>query len=151
MGYRIMRLKYVPLVENATVEQGIRLERPYHTLDIGYGKITSMYTPEYDLEVRTVYDYDVKEMGDGFKQICLHTPIIEDVKEEEAVMLIVPYAYVLKWSNGVKRIAGRYPTEGVFLLKPNDKIVVGKSERTKEEFAAVQFENKMYMIKVHDE
>ena len=49
----------------------------------------------------------------------------------------------------MKQIAGRYPGEGIFLLKPNGKIKVAKGGLS-EEFAALQFENKMYLVKVHE-
>ena len=46
------------------------------------------------------------------------------------------------------KIAGRYPEEGIFLLKPNDKIELTRGKLT-EKFAALQFEGKMYLIKLH--
>ena len=54
-----------------------------------------------------------------------------------------------KKTSNVKQLAGRYPGEGVFLLKPNTMIDVTRGKLT-EKFAAVQFENKMYLIKVHE-
>lgn len=151
MGYRIMQLKYLSLGNDATVVQGVQLERPYNTLNTNFGEIVSMYTPEHDLDIATIHDYIVEEMRDGYKRIKLFPSVLEEkLKKEEGILLIVPYAYVLECKD-VKRIAGRYPTEGVFILKPNDKIKLGKSICDTEVFAAVQFERRMYMIKLHNE
>ena len=70
------------------------------------------------------------------------------VEREKAIFLIIQYADSIWTKKDVERIAGRYPYEGIFILKPNDKISVKKGSVT-EEFVALQFENKMYLVKIH--
>lgn len=151
MGFRIMQLQYEPIGTTTNIEQGILLERPLQTLEIGFVKFISGYMPdEGDLKVTTIHEYSVQNICDGFKEIIIYPPIEEKVEKEEAILLIIPYAKVIKFSKGVKRIAGRYYTEGVFLLNPEDKITVMKGDIT-EEFIAIQIENKMYLVKIHND
>lgn len=150
MGFRIMQLKYEEMKEKANIEQGILLKKPHQTLDMNFVQFISNYAPyDYDLKVTTIHEYSVQHIGDGFKGIII-SPVIEiKVKKENAIMLIVQYAKTIKLprASGI-RIAGRYCTEGVFILNHKDRILVTK-DSIEEEFVALQFEGKMYLVKVH--
>ena len=149
MGFRIMQLRYRTDSNEANIENGILLKRPYQQIYVAFGEIESMYKPyEHDLKIFEIHEYEVKDLGDGYKKIMLNLPNTVKVEKEEAIFVIIHFANSIQISNGVKKIAGRYPNEGIFVLKPNDKISVKKGSLT-EEFAALQFENKMYLVKVH--
>lgn len=149
MGYRIMQLQYEPEIRNIVLKEGITLRRPFHMADIGFSKIQSMYTPSYDLEVSKIHEYVIDDERDGYKTLRINPPIEVEEIFEEAIILIVHYADEISISGRAKKIAGRYAYEGIFLLEPNDKIIVTKGSVI-EKFAAVQFEKKMYLIKLRD-
>lgn len=150
MVYRIMQLQYEPNNEETEIILGILFECSLLTKDMMFATISSTYTPdEGDLKVFTTYEYKVEEKGDGFKDLKLFPVNGIEENSEDGMLLIVEYAESIIATKGVKRIVGRYCTEGIFLLKPNDKI------RTKhggiiEEFVALQFENKMYLVKLYN-
>lgn len=149
MGFRIMQLQYETGERKIHIKEGITLRRPFHMADIGFSKIQSMYTPPHDLEVSKIHEYVIDDDEDGYKTLRITPVIEEEVILEAAIILIVYYADDIKTSSKVKKIAGRYFYEGIFILKPNDKIIVKKGSMT-EKFAAVHFEKKMYLIKLRD-
>ena len=90
----------------------------------------------------------MKELGDGFKEIIFGISDVIEVQEEDAILLMIDLEADIE-PNHCSRIAGRFYNEGIFLLKPNQRIgitMVGKTQ----EFAAIQFEKKMYLIKLHN-
>ena len=148
MGFRIMQLQYEKTKKGANIEDGITLELPLQTIDLGFGQIQSLFTPSgRELRVTSIYDYGVEEKDDGFKNVKIDPGYRPNVIEEKGILLVIRYVDLIEGS-GLKRIAGRYPGEGIYLLKPNDKITVTRCGVT-EKFAALQFENKMYLVKVH--
>ncbi len=149
MGLRIMQLEYKRGSNEVDVQQGILLKKPYLQRYDSFGEIESIFKPcLYDLKIFKIHEYEVQELGDGYRKIKLNPPTVVDVEKEEAILVIVEYSEKIFTTKRVKKIAGRYPNEGIFILKPNDKISVKKGSVT-EEFAALKFENKMYLVKVH--
>ncbi len=149
MEYRIMQLQYKPNRDEANIKQGITLKRPYQKVNCRFGTIESAYKPyKNNLEIYNFHDYEVLVLEDRFTGIVLHPPVVMKVEKENAIMLIVEYSEEIHTTNGVEKIAGRYPDGGIFILRPNDKISVKKGSLT-EEFVALQFENKMYLVKIH--
>lgn len=150
MGFRIMQLQYETMKEGAEIGEGITLKKPIQMLDLGFGQIQSLFTPsEENLVVTLIHEYIVKDQKDGFKTITITPSDKVAASKEEGILLIIQQADLIENIAKVKQLAGRYPGEGVFLLKPNGKINVTRGGLT-EEFAALQFENKMYLVKVHD-
>lgn len=149
MGFRIMQLKYEKTNRSASIEDGITLELPLQTIDLGFGQIQSLFTPsEKDLKVTSIHEYLVEDKGDGFKNFKINPAERVKIMNEEGILLVISYVDSINGIN-LKRLAGRYPGEGIYLLKPNDKIIVTRYGVT-EKFAALQFENKMYLVKVHE-
>lgn len=149
MGFRIMQLKYKMDNDEANIEQGILLMRPYYQRKVNFGIIESVSKPyEYDLNVVNIHEYEIKELGDGYKKIMINVPWMVRVENEDAILLMMQNVQNIRISEGVQKIAGRYYYEGIFLLKPNNKIAVTRGSLT-EEFVALQFENKMYLVKVY--
>ncbi|MCI8616903.1 MAG: hypothetical protein HFJ60_01355 [Clostridia bacterium] len=149
MGFRIMQLQYEQEKEEFCVKNGILSRSPYHKLNFKFGEIQSLGCPyQYDFEFYNIHEYSIYDIEDGFKRIEVSAPYIMKVEREKAIFLIIQYADSIWTKKDVERIAGRYPYEGIFILKPNDKISVKKGSVT-EEFVALQFENKMYLVKIH--
>lgn len=150
MGFRIMQLQYEKMKEEAKIEEGITLEIPIQAINLGFGQIQSLFTPsEGKLVITTILEYSVEEQKDCFKKIKILPPDFYPVRKEEGILLIIRQADLIENNAKIKQLAGRYPGEGVFLLKPNGKMKVTRGKLT-EEFAALQFENKMYLVKVHE-
>ena len=150
MGFRIMQLQYETMKEEAKIEEGITLEIPIQMVDLGFGQIQSLFTPSKEkLKVATIHEYNVEEKKDGFKKIKITPSDQATASKEEGILLIIRQADLIENTAKINRLAGRYPGEGIFLLKPNEKIKVTRGKLT-EEFAALQFENKMYLVKVHE-
>lgn len=56
--------------------------------------------------------------------------------------------WIYKIDTNVKKIAGRYPYEGIFKMLPGDKISVKRSKNEWETtYIAVQADNEMFLIK----
>ncbi len=145
MGFRIMQLQYETMKEKSIVKEGIILSYPCYEKDFGFVKVQTLFTPpEQAIKIRTVSEYEVRDKGDGFKTIIVNP--CNTLTMEEGILLIIPHATSI--NSNSKKIAGRYPEEGIFLLKPNDKIELTRGKLT-EKFAALQFEGKMYLIKLH--
>lgn len=154
MGFRIMQLQYEPCKDEAKIVNGFemwlstsQLRRNFFGY-ANYAIIQSFYTPEEKRLVTSVHEYDVKELNDGFKKITLAISDTTKVEEEKAIFLMIGIGAESIKADNINKIAGRFPEEGIFVLKPNDKIFVTRGSLT-EEFAALQFENKMYLVKVH--
>ena len=150
MGFRIMQLQYETMKKGAKIEEGITLKKPIQILNLGFGQIQSLFTPsEENLVVTLIHEYIVDDQNDCFKKLKITPADKATVSKEEGILLIIQQAELVEKSAKVKQIAGRYPGEGIFLLKPNTKIKVTQGKLA-EEFAALQFENKMYLVKVHE-
>ena len=145
---RIMELDYQIAEQKNFIKQGITLTVPFYKKFLQFGTISSMYTPYPEkLFVDKIYGYDVKSLSDGFKEVVV-IPVVEEFgfdKDEHAILLIVQYDEVREFTG--KRIAGRYSNEGIFLLKPNEKICVKRN--TVKEYKAVQIEGKMYLVELY--
>ena len=151
MGYRIMQLRNEMMKENVIIEEGILLKRPFYVESFEFATITSMYKPhDSDLKVTLVHEYYAKALGDGFKSLELYIPAETKGENEEGILLVIPYSKSIQFDTNVQRLAGRYPWEGIFLLKPNGIISV-KNGRSIERFVALPFENKMYLVKLHED
>lgn len=145
---RIMELDYQITEQKNFVKQGITLTDPCYKKFLQFGTISTMYTPyPNELFIEKIYGYDVKDLDDGFKEVVI-SPVVEEFefdKDEEAILLIVQYDEVREFTG--KRIAGRYSNEGIFLLKPNEKICIKR--KTIKEYKAVQIEEKMYLVELY--
>lgn len=103
-----------------------------------------------DINATKTYIYGghiVREKGDGFKSILVFNGDIDDEEKEEYLLLIIPSGAFQLVTNA-KRIAGRYPYEGIFAMYPGDKVEVSKSiNSSRDVYIAVQAENEMFLIK----
>lgn len=149
MGYRIMQLQNQIGGDETEIIQGISLDYSLRFLEFGYFNFFSV-SEKKENNITKIQDYDVKEMGDGFKNILIYAPLKEEEFREESIFLIIEHAYRIRPGEGVERIAGRYSEEGVFLLKPGNKITVTMGSRT-EEYACSKFEDKVYLLKIHND
>lgn len=148
MGFRIMQLQYETMNEETIIKQGILLKWPMQIADIKFVQfISGLSESSHDLKVTTIHEYLVQDRGNGFKIIKIAPSSLMKVQKEEAILLIVKNAEKIKTKRGQK-IAGKCSNEGVFLLKPKSRIEVTNGDKT-EEFVALQFEGKMYLVKVY--
>lgn len=149
MGYRIMQLQNDIMGRKYEVIQGIHFDINPKSFD--FMRFTA-YGPEEKGEMVTrVREYDIKDWEDGFKDIHLYLPEEDEELTEEGILLLIGYIPHIK--TNAQKIAGRYSEEGVFLLKPGDKIEVysrllGNSSISS--FAAIQYEGKMYLMKLYN-
>lgn len=152
-GLRIMQLQYEEKQKEAKIVDGFEMwlsswRRNYFGLPGDGIEISSWYTPEEKRNVKAAQAFDVKNLGDGFKDIQL---VVSDqkVEEENAILLLVnPGTFSIDGTK-INRLAGRFPETGAYLLEPGDRIVTSRWYFT-EEFVALQFERKMYLVKIHD-
>lgn len=152
MGLRIMQLQYEVNKNESIIVDGFEMwlsfrRKNYFGLPGDGIKISSWDTPEEKRNVKTVHAFEVKKLADKFKEIFLFG-LEQKVEEENEILLLVNAGTVDIDASKINKIAGRYET-GAFILKPNDKIIV-KYQGFTEEFVALQFEKKMYLVKIHD-
>ena len=148
MGFRVMRLQYGTMKEKAIIKEGVVLARTNHIADFGFAKLISLLTPsDAELQVSVIHEYLINDKSDGYKDVLLNIATSENkVENEEGILVVIRHSDLVV---GKTKVAGRYPGEGIWLLKPNDKISVTRGELT-EEFVALEFENRMYLVKVHE-
>lgn len=155
MGIRIMQLQYEVNKNEATIVDGYemwlspsRLYQNKFGLD-SYAIIESTFTPGEKKLVISFHSYVVTELGDGFKKITLGISEYTKVEKEDKIFLMIGIGADSIKSDHAEKIAGRYYYEGIFILKPNDRISVTRGELT-EEFLAIQFDKQMYLIKIRN-
>ena len=122
----------------------------------GDTQIVSSYTPEHKKVVTTISGYNIEEMQEGFKKITFEISSNKQECEEDEIMLMIGDCnerYKIKTENcNIKKsiIGGSYRNKGIFILKPNEKInLLDCDGNIEEEFVAIKYEGKMYLIKVH--
>ena len=122
----------------------------------GNTQIVSSYTPEHKKVVTTINGYNIEEMKEGFKKITFEISANNQEREEDEIMLMIEDCnerYKIRTENcniEKSRIGGSHRNKGIFILKPNEKInLLGCDGNIDEEFVAIKYEGKMYLIKVH--
>ena len=152
MGFRIMQLQNQIGGKETEIIQGISLEYGPKFLDFGYINFSGSFAlvKENLVNITKIQDYDVSDLGDGFKDIFFYAPLEGEKFREEGVLLIIKFASRIEPGKGVKKVAGRYSEEGVFLLEPESKITVTMGSRT-EEYGCAKFEDKVYLVRIHND
>lgn len=149
MGYRLMQLQKEIMGRKFELIQGVNFETNPKML--GYARLNVLGDVKKPNIVTTIRNYGVKDWEDGFKDIHLYLPEENETITEEKILLIIDYIPNVKTS--ARRIAGRYPEEGIYVLKPGDKIEVcskllGNSSIAT--FGAIQYEGKMYLMELYN-
>lgn len=150
MGFRIMQLQNQIGGKETEIIQGIALDYGPQFLEFGCFNFSGLFAVSKENNTTKIQNYNVRELEDGFKDILIYAPLEEEEFIEEGIFLIIKYAYRIKPGKGVKKIAGRYSDEGVFLLKPGNKITVTMGSRT-EEYGCSIFEDKVYLVRIHND
>lgn len=92
--------------------------------------------------------HQVKEKGDGFKEIMVFNGNLEKDDKEEYLLAIIPWANNLKTT--ATKIAGRYPTEAILEMRAGDTLEVSCWHDARQEvhvYMAVEAGNEMFLIK----
>ena len=92
------------------------------------------------------WEFTVKKEHDGYKDILVNNLLEPKEKDiEERLLVIIPHFTEFKTS--CKKIAGRYPEEGIIEMKVGDTVTVNKIGAKPETYMAVQAGNEMFLVK----
>ena len=98
-------------------------------------------------KISEISKYELIRCQEGITKIKLYPS--KEEEEEMGILLIIDNASYIKTDG--EKIAGIYSCEGVFLLKEGERIQVGKTKNETIEFAVIKYEEKMYLIELHEE
>lgn len=152
MSFRIMGISRNLENFEVVVRQGITFPGNYiDRVNNSYGSITSSVGLKEPTNVKLCYEYNAKEQIDGYNEVMIH-PILEEnsiAAIEEGILLMIEIrGLVISWEKNVKKLAGRYPDEGIFLLTEGDEIhLKGKNQVT---FFVVRRDEKLYLVKAYE-
>lgn len=89
----------------------------------------------------------VEDKGDGFKEILIFNGLLSVRDVEKYLLVVIPHA-PFEFSTTGKKIAGRYPYEGIVELRNGDTIkVLCNAYGISDTFMAVQVQNELFLIK----
>ena len=91
--------------------------------------------------------HSITDKGDGFKEITIFNGLLSVHDVEKYLLVVIPHA-PFEFSTTGKKIAGRYPYEGIVELHNGDTIcVLCNSYGVYDTFMAVQAGNELFLIK----
>ena len=92
------------------------------------------------------WEFTVEKEHDGFKEILVNNLLEPEEKDvEERLLVIIPH--FTEFKTKCKKIAGRYPEEGIIEMKVGDTVTVNKIGAKPETYMAVQAGNEMFLVK----
>ena len=143
---KIVQILGVPMEDGFRVEEGINFCK-YGTADVHFATLILGNNPlKNDYKVTHCWEFTVEKEDDGFKEILVNNLIEPEEKDiEERLLVIIPHFTEFKTS--CKKIAGRYPEEGIIEMKVGDTVTVNKIGAKPETYMAVQAGNEMFLVK----
>lgn len=143
---KIVQLLGVPMEDGFRVKEGINFCK-YGIADVLFAKFILGNNPlKNDYKVTHCWEFTVEKEDDGFKEILVNNLIEPEEKDiEERLLVIIPY--FTNFKTNCKKIAGRYPEEGIIEMKVGDTVTVNKGGAMPETYMAIQAGNEMFLVK----
>ncbi|MCI9177428.1 MAG: hypothetical protein HFJ28_02370 [Clostridia bacterium] len=105
-----------------------------------------------DFILSKIYTYiygghSITDKGDGFKEIAIFNGLLSVHDVEKYLLVVIPHA-PFDFSTTGKKIAGRYPYEGIIELRAGDAIRALRNAYGEfDVFMAVQAGNELFLLK----
>ena len=143
---KIVQLLGVPMEDGFRVVEGVEFCK-FGTADVRFATLILGNNPwKNDYKVTHCWEFTVEKEDDGFKDILVNNLLEPEEKDiEERLLVIIPHFTEFKTS--CKKIAGRYPEEGIIEMKVGDTVTVNKGGAKPETYMAVQAGNEMFLVK----
>ena len=143
---KIVQLLGIPMEDGFRVEEGVDFCK-YGIADVHFATLMLGNNPyKNDYKVTHCWEFTVEKEQDGFKEILVNNLLEPEEKDiEERLLVIIPHFTEFKTS--CKKIAGRYPEEGIIEMKVGDTVTVNKIGAKSETYMAVQAGNEMFLVK----
>ena len=143
---KIVQILGVPMEDGFRVVEGVEFCK-YGIADVQFAKLILGNNPrKINYKVTHCWEFTVEKEHDGFKEILVNNLLEPEEKDvEERVLVIIPH--FTEFKTKCKKIAGRYPEEGIIEMKVGDTVTVNKIGAKPETYMAVQAGNEMFLVK----
>ena len=147
---KIVQLLSRPMQDGFKVYEGVEFKSDGTFYDFPFAELSLMDIPKKPFHPTYCSGLELVEEFDGFKKFKVNNCGYADTKPEKGlfedrIWVIVPYSKEINTT--AKKIAGRYPTEGLFEMKTGDVIKVCKAGAEPEFYMAAQVGFEMFLIK----
>ena len=147
---KIVQLLGVPMEDGFRVVEGVEF-CVYGIADLRFATLISYENPrKNNYTVTYCWGFNLHKQHDGFKDFLVNNCALkngmpEEKDIEERLLVIIPH--FTEFKTKCKKLAGRYPEEGIIEMKVGDTVTVNKIGAKPETYMAVQAGNEMFLVK----